>query len=207
MTIYRLGSRGMGVKQIQKALHLLADGIYGPATMEAVATFQKENGLKADGITGPATLAKLLPVRIKMSKRPIKEIIIHCTATPEGRAVTPAEIRNWHKARGFSDIGYHYIIGLNGEIWTGRDVDIQGAHCADGGHNRYSIGVCYVGGLTRDGKTNKDTRTLKQKAALLSLLYDLKKFYPEAGIYGHCDFDQHGKTCPNFKAKNEYRNL
>ena len=168
MEIYKKGSRGEMVRQIQKALNLLADGIYGEVTTEAVRAFQSENGLKADGIVGPATLAKLIPVRWKRSKRRITEIIVHCSATPEGKDYTVLDIRKWHKQQGWSDIGYHYVVYRNGHIEAGRDVDIIGAHCE--GHNAHSIGVCYIGGVARDGKTQKDTRTLAQKAALISVL-------------------------------------
>lgn len=202
---YKRGSRGEAVKQIQKALHLLADGIYGIQTEEAVKAFQMHQGLKVDGIVGPATLVKLIPQRLKKSKRTIKEIIIHCSATPEGKDYTVQDIRRWHKQQGWSDIGYHYVIYRNGHIEPGRDVDIQGAHCAEGGHNRNSIGVCYIGGCAADGKTAKDTRTLAQKAALLSLLMDLKAMYPGVKIYGHRDFAR--KDCPSFDATSEYGRL
>ena len=202
-TLYKIGSRGEMVKQIQKALHLLPDGIYGMMTRDAVAQFQIDNGLKADGIVGPATLAKLIPQRLKRSKRKITEIIVHCTATPEGREVSISEIRQWHKQRGFSDVGYHYVVHLHGDVENGRDVDIVGAHCT--GHNAHSIGVCYVGGVAKDGNTPKDTRTLQQKAALLKLLTELRKTYPGVKIYGHRDFAR--KACPSFDATSEYRNL
>ena len=202
-TLYKIGSRGEMVKQIQKALHLLPDGIYGMMTRDAVAQFQIDNGLKADGIVGPATLAKLIPQRLKRSKRKITEIIVHCTATPEGREVSISEIRQWHKQRGFSDVGYHYVVHLHGDVENGRDVDIIGAHCT--GHNAHSIGVCYVGGVAKDGNTPKDTRTLQQKAALLKLLTELKKTYPGVKIYGHRDFAR--KSCPSFDATSEYKIL
>ncbi len=211
MTILKLGSRGETVRQVQKALHLLPDGIYGYETERAVRQFQMEHRLTVDGMVGPATLAKLIPSRLKRSRRMIKEIIVHCTATPEGKDYTIDDVRRWHTlpvasgGRGWSDIGYHYLIGRHGELWEGRDVDIQGAHCAEGGHNRFSIGVCYVGGLARDGKTPKDTRTLQQKAALLKLLTDLKRTYPNAKIYNHGDFC--AKACPSFNAREEYKNL
>lgn len=198
------GSRGEVVRQIQMALHLLPDGIYGVMTEEAVRAFQMSHGLTPDGVVGPATLAKLIPARLKKSKRTITEIIIHCSATPEGRDYTVEDIRRWHKERGWSDIGYHYVIYRNGHIEPGRDVDIIGAHCV--GHNTHSIGICYVGGVARDGKTAKDTRTLAQKAALLSLLVDLHKLYPKAIIVGHRDYDK-GKACPSYDAKTEYHNI
>ena len=203
MEIYKKGSRGEMVRQIQKALHLYPDGIYGPLTEQAVKEFQEKNGLKADGIVGPATLAKLIPIRLKRSSRSINEIIVHCSATPEGKDFTVQDIRVWHKARGFSDIGYHYVIYRNGDINTGRDVDIAGAHCT--GHNTHSIGVCYIGGCASDGKTPKDTRTLNQKAALINLLRDLRKLYPYAKIRGHRDFA--AKACPSFDATKEYNTI
>ena len=98
--------------------------------------------------------------------RKIDKIIIHCTATPEGRVATVADVTEWHKQRGFNTIGYHYLIGLNGEVWKGRDESVVGAHCE--GQNAYSIGICYVGGLAKDGKTAKDTRTPAQNASLLN---------------------------------------
>lgn len=205
---YKRGDSGMMVRQIQKALagaglKVMQDGIFGPITEEAVREFQKKKGLKVDGIVGPATLAKLIPSRLKKSRRTITEIIVHCTATPEGREVKMSEIRQWHKARGFSDVGYHYVVHLDGTMEPGRDVDIIGAHCT--GHNAHSIGVCYVGGMDAANKNPKDTRTIKQKATLLSLLYDLKVLYPDAKIYGHRNFA--AKACPCFDARAEYKNI
>ena len=193
---YKRGSRGEIVRQIQKALHLYPDGIFGPLTEERVKQFQKERG-----IVGPATLALLIPARLKKSKRIINEIIIHCTATPEGRECTVTEIRRWHIQRGFTDIGYHYVIHLDGRVEEGRNIDIAGAHCT--GHNANSIGVVYVGGCAKDGKTPKDTRTEAQKSALANLLLDLRKLYPRATIHGHRDFAN--KACPSFDATQEYR--
>lgn len=200
-TIYRQGSRGWAVKQIQKALNLYPDGIYGTLTAEAVAQFQKNAGLKADGIVGPATLAKLLPQIGKRSRRRITELIVHCTATPEGRDYTVSDIRRWHTAQGWSDIGYHYVVYRDGTIHAGRDVDISGAHCT--GHNAQSIGVCYVGGVATDGKTPKDTRTPQQREAMEFLLRFLREVYPTATIHGHRDYA--AKACPSFDATTEYK--
>ena len=135
--------------------------------------------------------------------RTINEIIVHCSATPEGRPHTVGEIRSWHKQRGFKDIGYHYVVYLDGSIHAGRSEAEIGAHCT--GHNRNSIGVCYVGGMTRDMKAAKDTRTEAQKKALLQLLRQLKKRYPGARIYGHRDFA--AKACPSFDAMREYERI
>ena len=201
---YKRGSRGEVVKQIQKALNLYPDGIFGINTEEAVQRFQVRKGLQPDGIVGPATLALLIPQRWKKSRRTIREIIIHCSATPEGRNYTVEDIRRWHRQQGWSDIGYHYVIYRDGTIHEGRHVDIAGAHCVN--HNAHSIGICYIGGVASDGKTPKDTRTLTQRAALLSLLNELRQLYPNAKIYGHRNFDPR-KACPCFDAMSEYRNI
>ena len=211
--IYKYGSRGDGVRRLQKALckagyPMICDGIYGVVTLDAVVEFQKKHGLVSDGIVGPATIALLLPTvfKLKQSKRRITEIIVHCAATPEGKDFTVEDIRRWHKAQGWSDIGYHYVIYRNGHIEPGRDVDLIGFHCVKGGHNTHSIGICYIGGMDAANKHAKDTRTLAQKAALLGLLTDLRQLYPEAKIYGHRDFDS-GKDCPSFDARREYGHL
>lgn len=208
MILYKFGSRGVDVEQIQRALAgagygVIVDGYYGSITREAVKEFQLQNGLTPDGVVGPATLANLITFRWKKSKRTIKEIIVHCTATPEGKDFTVADIRRMHKMQGWSDIGYHYLIYRNGTVMPGRDVDIIGAHCQ--GHNTYSIGVCYVGGVAADGKTPKDTRTLQQRAALLKLLEELHTLYPAAKIHGHRDFAN--KDCPSFDATKEYKKI
>jgi N-acetylmuramoyl-L-alanine amidase len=129
--------------------------------------------------------------------RKINKIIVHCTATPEGREVSVAEVDAWHRVRGFSEIGYHHLIGLNGEVREGRAIEKAGAHCE--GHNADSVGVCYVGGLATDGKTPKDTRTAAQKTALRELVERLKGDYPEATVHGHREFAN--KACPCFEVK------
>ena len=135
--------------------------------------------------------------------RRIDKIIVHCSATPEGKDYSVDTIRKWHLQRGFSDIGYHYIIYRDGSIHTGRDESVIGAHCK--GHNSNSIGVCYIGGCASDGKTPKDTRTAEQKQSLVKLLKELKAKYPQASIHGHRDFAN--KACPSFDATKEYSSI
>ena len=103
--------------------------------------------------------------------RKIDKIIIHCSATPEGREVSVKTIRKWHLQRRFSDIGYHYVIHLDGKISNGRPLNKQGAHTAQA--NRGSIGICYVGGMDKDMKKSKDTRTQAQKDSLIKLMHEL----------------------------------
>jgi N-acetylmuramoyl-L-alanine amidase len=210
METIRKGSKGEAVKVLQQALHLLADGSFGPLTEEAVKEFQHSHGLTADGIVGPATWKALgvsdggsLNLKTKTSKRSINEIICHCSATVEGKDFTVDDIRKWHvKDRGWSDIGYHFVVYRDGSIHKGRDIDKVGAHTT--GHNTHSIGVCYVGGLDKNLKP-KDTRTQAQKDALLKLMKQLKKDYPKATIHGHYEYAN--KACPCFKPKEEYKNI
>lgn len=190
METLKHGSRGAEVKTLQKMLSLAEDGIFGDVTEEAVKAYQKSQGLRADGIVGPKTWAKLMPC-----SRIINKIIVHCTATPEGKDYTVDEIRKWHLARGFSDIGYHYVVSRYGTVNTGRPLRLIGAHCT--GQNANSIGVCYVGGCGADGKTPKDTRTPAQRKALRELVGRLQEQYPGATVHGHYEFAN--KACPSFK--------
>ena len=135
--------------------------------------------------------------------RNIDKIIVHCSATPKGKHFSADTIKKWHLERGFSDIGYHYIVHIDGSMGYGRMVNVQGAHCK--GENKSSIGVCYIGGMDEGMKQWEDTRTEEQKSTLLDLLNLLKKFHPNAEIYGHRDFST--KECPSFDAKEEYKYL
>jgi N-acetylmuramoyl-L-alanine amidase len=140
--------------------------------------------------------------------REINKIIVHCTATPEGRKVSVEEIDSWHKQRGWSQIGYHYVVQLDGTINPGRPITITGAHVK--GHNKGSIGITYVGGVEsergEDGKwIAKDTRTEAQKDSLEYLVGYLCASYPGAEVYGHCDFSS--KACPSYDAKSEYKSI
>jgi N-acetylmuramoyl-L-alanine amidase len=135
--------------------------------------------------------------------RQVNKIIVHCTATPEGRDVTVDEIRRWHvEEKNWSDIGYHWIVTLNGTLERGRPEHIQGAHAK--GFNKNSVGLCYVGGVDKD-MAPKDTRTKGQKETLKCILEDLKDRYPNAEIIGHRDVSS--KACPSFDAKAEYNSI
>ena len=199
MTTLRKGSRGPEVKTLQSKLNLMSDGIFGPLTEEAVKELQKTKGLTADGVVGARTWAAL---GVAPGRRKVDEIILHCTATPEGEDYTVAQIRQAHLARGFSDIGYHYLIGRDGKVYAGRPEAIAGAHCKN--HNTRSIGVSYVGGCparTTPGwkKKGKDTRTPAQEAALVKLVKELCGRYPGATVHGHNEFAN--KACPSFNVK------
>jgi len=130
--------------------------------------------------------------------RTINRIIIHSTATPAGRIVTVPEITGWHRQRGFNSIGYHFVIGLNGEVCTGRDISQQGAHVVN--HNADSIGIAYVGGVDNNNKP-LDTRTEAQKKALFDLICKLQMDYPGVTVHGHNDFA--ATACPSFNVETQ----
>lgn len=140
-----------------------------------------------------------------MNVKDIDTVIVHCSATAEGKDFCAADIDRWHRARGFSKIGYHYVIRLDGTVERGRRDNETGAHCTQQRMNHHSIGVCYVGGLAADGKTPKDTRTPAQKRALLTVLRTLKGRYPGITVRGHRDFAP--KACPCFDATREYEDV
>ena len=135
--------------------------------------------------------------------RKIDKIIVHCSGTPELTDFDVKDIRDWHvNGNSWSDVGYHFIIKLDGTIQDGRPIKKIGAHVK--GKNRSSIGICYIGGMNRDMTNWEDTRTKKQKESLLLLINDLKKRFPNTIVYGHKDFTNK-KLCPSFDAKNEYK--
>ena len=158
-----------------------------------------------------------------MKKTDIDAIVIHCSATPEGKDVRAADIDKMHRKPpfNFKMIGYHYVIDLDGTIEEGRPLTMNGAHCEKPGfsgkpYNQHSIGICYIGGVAKDGKTPKDTRTDAQKLAMHALVANLVMQYQIVEILGHRDAspDLNGdgmiskwewmKACPSFDVKAEF---
>lgn len=131
--------------------------------------------------------------------RRINKLIIHCSATPEGRFHNAKDIDRWHKERGWKGLGYHYVILLDGTVEKGRDESEVGAHTLR--HNQSSIGICYIGGLDENGFP-KDTRTDNQKISMYRLLEGLIRKYPHATIHGHKEFAN--KDCPCFDVMPEF---
>lgn len=139
--------------------------------------------------------------------RPIKAIVVHCSATPNGQEFFRDDIDAWHKARGWKKIGYHFVIDLDGTIEIGRPVEEIGAHVQ--GSNAKTIGICMIG-------TNAFTQA--QWESLATLHDDLSGRFPDAQWFGHRDFspDQDGdgmiepwewmKTCPGYDVREWERN-
>ncbi len=143
--------------------------------------------------------------------RELNKIVIHCSATEQGKEVSVEDITRWHKARGWRTIGYHYVIGITGNIERGRPIKEQGAHVK--GYNEDTIGVCYIGGLIN--KKPADTRTIPQIHALRGLVEGLKMAFEINKVVGHRDLspdlNEDGeitsnewlKECPCFDVKTE----
>ena len=141
--------------------------------------------------------------------RKITLIVIHCSAVRPYQTSSAAQIDEWHRERvtkngtHWKGIGYHYVVRRDGSIEKGRPIEEVGAHCNL--HNRYSIGICYEGGLNVGGKP-EDTRTQEQKKALRGLIEKLHQDFPQAIIVGHRNLEPY-KDCPCFDVVKEYRDL
>ena len=129
--------------------------------------------------------------------RQIKRVILHCSATKENQDIDSATIRAWHTSppRNWSDIGYHFVVKLDGSIESGRPINRAGAHTK--GHNKDSIGVCYVGGLDQSGHP-KNTLTTEQRRAIKRLCRALCLVLNQPlDLHGHREFS--AKACPSFE--------
>lgn len=211
------GARGpkttAAVKAFQEKFGLVADGIAGPQTMTAMTRAEsspkpardepdkeamsepvpaRDSGVDISKAPPNASSLKLLD-----TSRPIREVIVHCTATPEGKDFTVDDIRSWHKQRGWSDIGYHYVVYRDGRVMVGRPVGQVGAHVAN--HNTGTIGISYIGGLSADGKSAKDTRTPAQRSSLLWLTAQLCRKFSITKVTGHNEYA--AKACPSFDVR------
>lgn len=128
--------------------------------------------------------------------RKIDSIIFHCSDTDITQDIGVAEIASWHRKRGFSDCGYHFIIRRNGCIEIGRPIEKVGAHCKH--HNLTSIGICLVGGrINGESVLDGSWLSVEQCRVMLLLTNYLMSCFPITKIAGHNEFNG-SKTCPNF---------
>jgi hypothetical protein len=145
--------------------------------------------------------------------RHINLIIVHCSATGPDTDIGAGEIDSWHKDRGWSGIGYHNVIRLNGTLEHGRSLSQPGAHAY--GYNKNSIGVCLIGGISHAGKP-ENTFTNLQFDTLRGYIDTMLSLFPEAEVVGHRDLspdvdgdgiiEKHEwlKQCPCFDVKKWY---
>jgi len=127
----------------------------------------------------------------------VDTIVIHCSATKPDHDVSLKDIRRWHKAKGWADVGYHFVVLPDGTIEEGREITRQGAHVR--GHNVGSIGICYIGGLNDEGKP-ADTITPEQVQSIANIIDNccLSDVYSISRLLGHRDFPNVNKACPCF---------
>lgn len=137
----------------------------------------------------------------------LKYLVIHCTATPEGRDVTPDDIRRWHTSpvsaggRGWKQVGYTDLIRLDGTVErlvnNNEDANVDPWEITNGakGYNAISRHIVYAGGCDKSNKP-KDTRTAAQEKALVAYVKDFHRRHPSVRIIGHNEIA--AKACPSF---------
>lgn len=139
-----------------------------------------------------------------MSHFPIKQLVVHCSATPASMDIGAKWIDREHRLnRKFLQIGYHWVIKRDGTLEAGRPESIPGAHAE--GHNTGSLGICLVGGVKADGKTPEANFTDAQYATLYQVLQDKLKAWPGAEVLGHRDFPNVAKACPCFDVRSWFQ--
>ncbi|WP_289288644.1 N-acetylmuramoyl-L-alanine amidase [Muribaculum intestinale] len=147
----------------------------------------------------------------------LKYLVIHCTATPEGREVTAADIRRWHTSplsrggRGWRQVGYTDIIHLDGKVErlvdNNEDANVDPWEVTNGakGYNFVSRHIVYSGGMTRDMTKAKDTRTQAQRDAMRDYVIDFHRRFPGVRIVGHNELA--AKECPSFNVQKWLRQI
>ena len=148
-----------------------------------------------------------------------KYLVLHCTATPEGREVSSEEIRHWHTdpvkkgGRGWKQVGYTDLIHLDGHVerlvGNNEDAEVDPWEVTNGakGYNSVSRHVVYAGGLAKDGKTAKDTRTAAQLKAMTAYVRDFHERFPQIRIVGHGELPGVKKACPSFDVAGWLRSI
>lgn len=167
---------------------LTVDGYYGPRTDAAAMRY----------LAAPGRLSNPIRRINPPTDRPINRLVVHCAATKIGEDdhVDAAEIDRWHRAKGWSGIGYHYVILRDGTVEIGRPIDRIGAHVR--GHNTGSVGICLIGGYNADGLPTGPISGLytdEQMVALDKLLRDLLRYWPHSKALGHRDHPGVNKAC------------
>lgn len=141
---------------------------------------------------------------IRHGKKPVTTIWVHCSATRNDWLATAPlsekvkEIRRWHRAKGWGDIGYHWVIDRDGTVAKGRDEELPGAHTA--GFNTGSVGICLIGGHgSSENDHFRDHYTIEQEMALRQLIDEIKKRAEITAVRGHNEVA--AKACPGFNVK------
>lgn len=133
-----------------------------------------------------------------MELKDVQFITLHCSATRPTQIAGVKEIRQWHRKKGWADIGYHFVVRRDGRVEKGRPITETGAHVQ--GWNKNNVGICLEGGIN-DKFQPENNFTREQWRALKPLVASLRVKAPKAKIVGHRDFPKVDKACPCFDAK------
>jgi N-acetylmuramoyl-L-alanine amidase len=146
-----------------------------------------------------------LEAEFRSTTREITEVVIHWSATFLDQDWGSEEMHKIHTQRGFSGIGYHYVIRKDGRLQRGRPVDNTGAHAKDNGHNKYSIGISLIGGYNCMANTPNADKYVSSASLNEKQMETLEKFmrtfylvWPGGQAWGHVDTDRKGKVDPGF---------
>jgi hypothetical protein len=165
-----------------------------------IGSFAKSwsNG-KNDPIFPYVSSVEELQAELRNVRRDITEVVCHWTETPTNKNIGSEEINDLHLDQGLNGIGYHYIIRRDGSIQRGRPVNIEGEHASTGivnNHNRYSIAVCFVGGINVPSETINLTQYISVQSLTRSQFNSFDHFcrafynvWPGGQVLGHSDID------------------
>ena len=139
---------------------------------------------------------------LRSANREITEVVVHHTDTYEDQDIDYDDVYKWHTARNFKDVGYHFLILRNGDLQVARPISRTGAHCLKG-HNRYSIGLAFVGGIVGSGKKrgsqrNSSTFRPEQWETFKAFMRAFYSVHPGGQAWGHADIDPERRSDPNF---------
>jgi N-acetyl-anhydromuramyl-L-alanine amidase AmpD len=139
---------------------------------------------------------------LRSANREITEVVVHHTDTYEDQDIDYDDVYKWHTARNFKDVGYHFLILRNGDLQVARPISQTGAHCLKG-HNRYSIGLAFVGGIVGSGKKrgsqrNSSTFRPEQWETFKAFMRAFYSVHPGGQAWGHADIDPERRSDPNF---------
>lgn len=193
------------IKFIQRGLRGLDydpgpdDGLWGPRTLRANEALIANGGKRAPARPAPATTG--LTILQGTAGYPVREIVVHCSATlpgwmaAESLMLKRVEIRRWHLARGWHDIGYHWLVDRDGQIVTGRRETTIGAGVE--GHNQGVIHICLIGGHGSAATDPFDRHfTRAQDGALRDLIAGIGIRTRIDRVSGHNEWA--AKACPGF---------
>lgn len=176
------------------------DGLFGPRTRVAAEGWLGAGGKAAAPVVGPAPETSAM-IYQGTARYPVREIVLHCAATPPDwmaqatLAEQRAEIRRWHLANGWSDIGYHWLVGRGGDILPGRAETVIGAGVM--GHNSGVIHVCLIGGFG-SAATDRFSQhfTAAQDVSARQIIQAIGMRTQIGLISGHNQYA--AKACPGF---------